>query len=124
LKVKEIMDEEFIYVSPDQNIDEVSIIMEKGKKFTTPVVDKDIRLVGWITSFNITQGLRDGKKKISEVMHSTDSVVHVNENDPARLAVLKITHNKLVNVPVLNDEEVLVGVVRSVDIVKTLSHLY
>ncbi|HPX77269.1 MAG TPA: CBS domain-containing protein, partial [Methanobacterium sp.] len=67
MKVKEIMDEEFIYVSPDQNIDEVSIIMEKGKKFTTPVVDKDIRLVGWITSFNITQGLRDGKKKISEV---------------------------------------------------------
>ncbi len=52
LKVKEIMDEEFIYVSPDQNIDEVSIIMEKVKKFTTPVVDKDIRLVGWITSFN------------------------------------------------------------------------
>ncbi len=41
-----------------------------------------------------------------------------------RLAVLKITHNKLVNVPVLNDEEVLVGVVRSVDIVKTLSILY
>lgn len=124
MKVEEIMDEEFIYVSQDQNIEEVSIIMENGKKFTTPVVDGDMHLVGWITTFNITQGLREGKKKISEVMHSTDSIVHIHENEPARLAVLEITHNKLVSVPVLNDKGVLVGVVRSVDIVKTLSHLY
>jgi Mg/Co/Ni transporter MgtE len=124
LKVKEIMDEEFIYVSQDQGIEEASIIMENGKKFTTPVVDGDMHLVGWITSFNITKGLREGKKKIGEVMHSTDSIVHVHEKEPARLAVLEITHNKLVSVPVLNDNGVLVGVVRSVDIVETLSQLY
>lgn len=124
MKVKEIMDEEFIHVSQDQSIEEASIIMENGKKFTTPVVDGDMHLVGWITSFNITKGLREGKKKIGEVMHSTDSIVHVHEKEPARLAVLEITHNKLVSVPVLNDNGVLVGVVRSVDIVETLSQLY
>ena len=38
MKVKEIMDKEFIVVSPDQKVDEVSIKMEKKRKFTTPVV--------------------------------------------------------------------------------------
>lgn len=124
MKVKEMMDEEFIYVSQDQSIEEVSIIMENSKKFTTPVVDEDMRLVGWITSFNVTRGLREGKQKISEVMHSKDSIVHVHENNPARLAVLETSHHKLISIPVLNNEGVLVGVVRTFDIVKTLSKLY
>jgi CBS domain-containing protein len=124
MKVKEIMDKEFIFVSQDQSIEEVSIFMENRKKFTTPVVDEDMRLVGWITSFNVTRGLREGKRKISQVMHSKDNIVHIHENNPARLAVLEISHHKLVSIPVLNDEGVLVGVVRTFDIVKTLSKLY
>ncbi len=124
MKVKEIMDEEFIYITQDQSIEEVSIIMENGKKFTTPVVDEDMHLVGWITSFELTKGLREGNEKISEVMHSKDSIVHVHENNPARLAVLETSHNKFVSIPVLNDDGVVVGVVRSFDIVETLSKLY
>ncbi|MCE5214465.1 MAG: CBS domain-containing protein [Methanobacterium sp.] len=124
MKVKEIMDKEFIYVSQDQSIEEVSIIMENRKKFTTPVVDDQMRLVGWITSLNVTRGLREGKQKISEVMHSTDNIVHVHENNPARMAVLETSHHKLVSIPVLDNEGVVVGVVRSFDIVETLSELY
>ncbi len=41
MKVKEIMDKEYIYVSPDQDIVEVSLMMEKNRKFTTPVVDNE-----------------------------------------------------------------------------------
>lgn len=124
MKVREIMDEEFVYVTQDQNIEEVAVIMEKARKFTTPVVDGDLRLVGWITSFNITKGLIEGKKKIGEVMDSKDNIVHVHENDPARLAVLELSHNKLVSVPVLNDDGAVVGVVRTFDVVQTLSKLY
>jgi len=64
MKVKEIMDKEFIVVSADQNIDEVSILMENRKKFTTPVVDDNKRLVGWITSLDVTRGLREVKYKV------------------------------------------------------------
>ncbi len=124
MKVKEIMDKEFIYVYPDQGIEEVAVIMENRKKFTTPVVDENMRLVGWITSFNVTKGLREGKHKISEVMHSKDNIVHIHENNPARMAVLEISHHKLISIPVLNNEGVLVGVIRTFDIVKTLSKLY
>jgi predicted transcriptional regulator len=124
MKVKEIMDKEFIVVYPDQSLDEVSIKMEKHKKFTTPVVDEEMKLVGWITSLDVTQGFREGKKKVSEIMHSKEDIVHVHEDDPARLAVLKTTMHKVISIPVLNDDNVVLGVVRTFDIVETLSKLY
>ena len=124
MKVKEIMDKEYIYVSPDQDVVEVSLLMEKTKKFTTPVVDSEKRLIGWITSLEITKAFREGKKKVFDVMRSKEEIVNVHENDPARLAVLETTKHKVISIPVLNDDDVVVGVVRTFDIVETLSQLY
>ena len=124
MKVKEMMDKEYIYVSPDQDVVEVSLIMEKTKKFTTPVVDSEKKLVGWITSLEVAKALREDKKKVSDVMRPTEEIVNVHENDPARLAVLETTKHKVISIPVLNDDDVVVGVVRTFDIVETLSQLY
>ncbi|MGB9979455.1 HPP family protein [Methanobacterium sp.] len=124
MKVKEMMDKEYIYVSPDQNVVEVSLLMEKTKKFTTPVVDSEKKLIGWITSLEVAKALREGKKKVSDVMRPKDEIVNVHENDPARLAVLETTKHKVISIPVLNDDDVVVGVVRTFDIVETLSQLY
>lgn len=124
MKVKEIMDKEYIYVSPDQDIVEVSLKMEKNKKFTTPVVDDKKMLIGWITSLDVTRGFREGQKKVKDIMYSKDHIVHVHEDDPARLAVLATSKHKVVSIPVLNDNDIVVGVVRTFDIVETLSQLY
>lgn len=124
MKVKEIMDKEFIDVSPDQGLIEVSIKMEKYRKFTTPVVDNDKKLIGWITSLDVTRGLRENLETVSDIMHPKEDIVHVHENDPARLAVLETSHHKLVSIPVLDDNDIVKGVVRSFDIVETLSQLY
>jgi len=124
MKVKEIMDKEYIYVSPDEDIVEVSLMMEKKKKFTTPVVDDNKYLIGWITSLDVTRGFREGHKKVSDIMHSKDDIVHVHENDPARLAVLATSQHKVVSIPVLDDNDTVVGVIRTFDIVETLSRLY
>ena len=70
MKVNEMMDKDFIVVSPDDNLVEVSILMEKKLRFTTPVVDDQKRLVGWITSLDVTRGFREGMKKVKEVMYA------------------------------------------------------
>ncbi|MBZ2166602.1 HPP family protein [Methanobacterium spitsbergense] len=124
MKVKEIMDKEFIAVSPDIDIVEASIKMESHKKFTTPVLDDEKHLIGWITSLDVTRGLRDNHKKVKEIMHSKDDIVHVHENDAARLAVLAASKHKVVSIPVLDREDKVVGVIRTFDIVETLSKLY
>lgn len=124
MKVNEMMDKDFIVVTPDEEITEVSILMEKKRKFTTPVVDDQKRLIGWITSLDVTRGLRENLKKVKEVMYVKDDVVLVNQNDPARLAVLEASQHRVVSIPVVDDDDVVVGVVRTFDIVKTLSSLY
>ncbi len=124
MKVRQIMDTEFIAVTADTSIIDASIKMEAHKRFTTPVLDDQKRLIGWITSLNVTRGFRDNHKKVRDIMHSTEDIVHVREDEPARIAVLAASKHKLISIPVLDDHDRLVGVVRTFDIVKTLSKLY
>lgn len=124
MKVKEIMDKNFIGVDLDMTIVDASIKMESHKKFTTPVLDNKNTLIGWITSLDVTRGLRENHKYVKEIMHSKEDIVDVHENEPARLAVLAAAQHKLVSIPVLDSEEKVIGVVRTFDIVKTLSKLY
>jgi predicted transcriptional regulator len=124
MKVKEIMDKEFIGVDPDMTIVDASIKMESHKKFTTPVMDNKNTLIGWITSLDVTRGLRDNHKYVKEIMYSKDEIVHVHEDEPARIAVLAASKHKVVSIPVIDDNDKVVGVVRTFDIVKTLSKLY
>ncbi|MCL2687330.1 MAG: CBS domain-containing protein [Methanobrevibacter sp.] len=124
MKAKDMMDKNFIYVYRDDTLDDVSKKMEKTRKFTTPVVSDDMKLVGWLTSLDVIRGLREGANKVSDIMHPKEEVKYLHENDPSRLAVIATSDKKLTNIPILNDEGVVTGVIRSFDIVKTLSALY
>lgn len=124
MKAKELMDDKFAYIYPNDDVVEVSKVMEDIRRFTCPVVNENMELVGWVTSFEITRGLRENKKKISEVMAPAEEVQTINENKPARLAVRMTADNHYVAVPVLNDENQVVGIIRACDIVKLLSSLY
>ncbi|MDR2873245.1 MAG: CBS domain-containing protein [Methanobrevibacter sp.] len=124
MKAKEIMDKDFIYATANDSIYEIANKMEKFKRFTSPVVDENMRLIGWITSFDIIRGLMENKKLIHEFMSSKDEVKYMHENDPSRLAVLETSKSRLISLPVLNDEDKITGVIRSFEIVDTLSSLY
>ncbi|AMD17172.1 hypothetical protein TL18_03530 [Methanobrevibacter sp. YE315] len=124
MKAKELMDKDFVYLNANDSVVEVSKVMEEIRRFTCPVVNDDKQLIGWITSFDITKGLREGNEKISEIMSGYEEIATVNENDPARKAVLLTANNKFVTVPVLNDKKQVIGMVRSCDIVALLSELY
>jgi len=120
----EMIDKDFIYVSKDDKIDDVSIIMENSKRFTSPVVDEDLKLVGWITSLDLTKGLRENKKIISEIMRPKEEIKYLHEDDPSNLAIMEASKHRLVTIPVLDDNDVVIGLIRSFDIVNILSSLY
>jgi len=124
MKAKEMMDKNFIYVNSDETIADVSIKMEESRRFSIPVVNSETKLLGWITSLDVTRGLREGLKVASEIMHPKEEIFYINENDPSRVAVIETSNQKVVNIPVLNDDEVVTGVIRAFDIVDTLSSLY
>ena len=124
MKAKEMMDKEFVYVSKDDTIEDVSIKMEEYRRFTAPVLDENMKLEGWITSFNITKGLREGKTTIADVMSPVEEIMTINENEAARNVVIAASNNKLISIPIINDENQVIGVTRSVDIVDSMSSLY
>lgn len=124
MKAKEMMDKDFIYVSPEDSVENVSIKMEESRRFTSPVVSPDMKLIGWITSLDVTRGLREGKKTASDIMHPKEEIIYIYENDPSRLAVIETSNHKLISMPVLNKDEIVTGVIRSFDIIDTLSSLY
>ncbi len=119
-----MIDEQFIFVNKDESIVDVSIKMEEAKRFTAPVLDDSKILVGWITSFNITKGLREGKKTIEEIMSPVEDIMAIGEDEPARNVVIEASKKKLISIPIINDENQVVGVCRSVDIVDSMSSLY
>lgn len=124
MRAKELMDKNFVYLNCNDTVIEVSKVMEEIRRFTCPVVNENKQLVGWVTSFDITRGLREGNEKISEIMSDYEEIATVHENDPARIAVILTANNKFVTVPVINDEKQVVGMVRACDIVELLSELY
>ena len=124
MKAKEMMDEDFVYVSKDELVEDVSIKMEEARSFTAPVLDDSKKLVGWITSFNITKGLREGKKTIADVMSPVEEITSIGEDEPARNVVIAASNKKLISIPIINDENQVIGVTRSVDIVDSMSSLY
>ena len=83
-----------------------------------------MKLEGWITSFNITKGLREGKTTIAEVMSPVEEIMTINENEAARNVVIAASKNKLISIPIINDENQVIGVCRSVDVVDSMSSLY
>ncbi len=124
MKAKELMDKDFVYLNAEDTVVEASIAMEHVRRFTCPVVNDNKQLIGWVTAFDITKGLREGSEKISDVMSSCREVATVHEDDPARKAVILTANNKFVTVPVLNDDNQVIGMVRACDIVELLSNLY
>ena len=124
MRAKELMDKDFVYLNCDDTVIEASKAMEEVRRFTCPVVNENKQLVGWITAFDITRGLREGNDKISEIMSDSSEVSTVHENDPARKAVILTANNKFVTVPVVNDDNQVIGMVRACDIVELLSDLY
>ena len=124
MKAKEMMDKEFVFVSKNDSIEDVSIKMEEYRRFTAPVLDENMKLEGWITSFNITKGLREGKTIISEVMSPVEEIMTISENEAARNVVIAASKNKLISIPIINDKNQVIGVCRSVDVVDSMSSLY
>ncbi|WP_042708412.1 CBS domain-containing protein [Methanobrevibacter wolinii] len=123
MKAKDMMDKNFITVKADDSINDVSKFLENHREFTCPVVDGN-KLIGWITALDLTKGLREGKSIVKEVMHAPEETNFLHENDSARDAVLETDKDKVVAIPVFDDNEILTGVISSFDIISTFSDLY
>ena len=65
-----------------------------------------------------------GKETIADVMSPVEEIMTIGEDEPARNVVIAASNQKLISIPIINDENQVIGVTRSVDIVDSMSSLY
>jgi CBS domain-containing protein len=125
MKVRDLMDKNFAKIYVDETVEDAINLLKKKKRFSAPIVDKEDKLVGWVTTLELL-GIseKDFKKPITEFMRPAEEVITVYEDDEARDVVLKFVKYKVVSIPVLTRDGRVIGMVRNCDVVKTLAKLY
>lgn len=116
-----IMEEDFKYVTKDQDITEAAKLLYKNRIHGLPVLKNGEELIGIISPTDILKNLdREIEEKIEN--YFTNLVVPVYEETPVDLImeIINITHENAL--PILNHEKKLCGIVTDGDLFK-LSHI-
>ncbi|AAB98725.1 conserved hypothetical protein [Methanocaldococcus jannaschii DSM 2661] len=116
MKVKEVMNKDFIKISPNDIGGEVVQTLYKEKKNYAPVIE-DGKLVGWITALDLLIGCKHSK--IEDLMLLIDEIKILKENDEVTDELIdEIIKNEDIAYPVINDRDEVVGTLSVFDLLK------
>ncbi len=119
LQVKEIMDKNPIVVSEDYTIFEIREIVILRQPDCILVTNEEKKLTGLLTNVNLAAvDEQDSNEKVSSIM--IRNFMRVNCNMSVREAAALLSSSELEALPVVDNDEELVGVVTYKDIVKDL----
>jgi len=102
--------EDLVTASPDQTVSEIDDVMDTEGVSGAPVVDSDDTVLGIISATDIRPFLEVGERdSVREAM--TDEVITAAEDVTARSALELMYEHKIERVPVVDDDNTLVGLV-------------
>lgn len=133
--IYEKMTKNVICVKPDYSVSKTFQILTESKHSQLPVIDDDNKLIGLVTEkllaevnpskatslsvYEINYLL--SKTKVSDIMRT--GVFKVNQNDLIENAALIMKENHIGSLPVVDDDNNLVGIVTRVDIFKSFINI-
>lgn len=79
------------------------------------VVDEEGKLIGIVTSFDITKGLALDKTRLEDIV--TKKVVYTSCDEPTDVAARKMIINKISALPVIDKENKVIGIVSAEDLI-------
>ena len=121
--VRDVMEKNVITISPDANILFASKFMDQHSISALPVVDKDNRVIGLVTSTDLIKacGMDLEKTKVDDVMDTDPLCV---TQDLTLFETMSIfIENNIGVAPVVNnpEEKILIGIISDYDIGKVLT---
>ncbi|AEF95677.1 CBS domain-containing protein [Methanotorris igneus] len=116
MKIKEVMNKEFIELSPNDIGGEVVQMLYKKRKNYAPVVE-DGKLVGWITTLDLLAGCKHSK--IEDLMLFIDEIKVLKEEDELTEEIIEeMIKNEDIAYPVVNNNDEVVGTLSVFDLLK------
>ncbi|MDI6798523.1 MAG: CBS domain-containing protein [Candidatus Aenigmarchaeota archaeon] len=137
MKLKDVMTRRVITVSPEDKIVDVIKILTEEKISGVPVV-KGRRIVGIVTEADILRALgkkeliavnsedikalrAKGVSKVEKIMKK--DVIVINENESLDKAIFLMGVHRIKRLPVVDDKNVVVGIVSREDILNSIAKL-
>ncbi len=115
-RVGEIMVKKVITANLKDSIETVSSILVRKEIDQVPIVDKEDRLVGIVTSWDITKAVAENKKKLKEIM--TTRLITSSEWEYIDTVTRKFEKYKINSTPVVDDKNRLIGIITMSDIIR------
>jgi uncharacterized protein (DUF39 family)/predicted transcriptional regulator len=113
--VEDVMSREIVAVREDIFIDEAAKAIVCGSFDHLPVISGDGRLMGIITTWDISKAVANGKiSKVSEIM--TRRVHSAQPDEPIELAARKLDTYSISALPVVDKENRVIGMITSNDL--------
>jgi CBS domain-containing protein len=115
--VEDVMTTALTTIHPEQPVESADLEMKLADVRHIPVVGPKNRLVGILSNRDLLRSVGGPRgRSIGDIM--TRRVHTVRASDPARRAVDLLLEHKIGCVPVLGDEEQLVGIVTETDFLR------
>ena len=121
--VGRLMSSGIISVTPDTSVEEAAEILLERSIGSLVVVDEDNHLEGILTSTDFVRIVRDQEPKETTSVgeHMTDQVVTVTAQDSIRDAADKIVTYDIHHLPVVDEEEGVIGMLSTTDLTAYIS---
>lgn len=119
LKVRDAMSSPVIRASPDATMRSIQYLMRDNGITGIPIVEND-RLIGLVSMGDVIEALDQGRMDDKAESRMTRTVISLEDDMPLAFATTYINRYKYGRFPVLDREGLLVGVLTSSDVVRSL----
>ncbi|MEW6592946.1 MAG: homocysteine biosynthesis protein [Candidatus Hadarchaeota archaeon] len=115
---KDLMTRDVVTARPADTIFSAAKTMTERKFDHLPIVDDAGRLVGIVTSWDITAAVGKGKEKLAEIM--TSKLITALEDEPVDSVARKLDKHWISGMPVVGQKGELKGIITSSDLSRLL----
>ncbi|HBA26359.1 MAG TPA: histidine kinase [Nitrospinae bacterium] len=115
----------FITATPKSKVSDIALAMISGEVSGIPVVDKDKKVMGIVTEFDIIRAVKQGKdiKNITTEDIMTKNPITINEDTPVSDITNILETKNIIRVMVVDNSGKLVGIVSRRDILKGVTEI-
>ena len=115
-QVKDVMVYDAPTIREGSTIEEAARLMMEKEATHLPVISQDRTLVGIVTAWDISKAVAMKLKKLDEIM--TRNVVTSKLNEPIQQAAEKMEENKISALPIIDDQQKVIGMLTSEELTR------
>ena len=119
LKIKDVMTTALITGEKKQTMRHIQALMRENKVTGIPIVEGDT-LIGMVSIEDIIFALDKGHIESLVEERMTKNVIHLQDDMPLSFAITYLNKYRFGRFPVLNKDNVLVGILTSTDVIRNL----